>query len=130
MRRTDADRRRMSSERHLAARRGRRTLCVVAITLFVLTVVAGGLAYSGYRYDQNRATRILPGVRVAGVDVSGMTRSEAEAALKPTVAEILDRRIGIQAGAKTWQLTAGQLGTRVDVQSALDQAFAVAKGMS
>ena len=42
----------------------------------------GGIAFSAYRYEQSRADRILPGVTIAGVDVGGMTRGEAVAAVR------------------------------------------------
>jgi lipoprotein-anchoring transpeptidase ErfK/SrfK len=92
--------------------------------------MAGGAAYAGYRYEQNRSARILPGVLIAGLDVSGLTRAEAEAALRPSVSQILDRSIDVGAGGKTWQLTAQQLGTSVDISRALDQAFALSAEMS
>jgi lipoprotein-anchoring transpeptidase ErfK/SrfK len=112
-------------------RRRRRTRAVWILLLVagVLVGLAGGAAFAGYRYDQNRLDRLMPGVRIAGVDVGGMTRSEAEQALRPAVATILDRQIQVEAAGKTWNLTAGELGTEVDVQRPLDQAFAASNGM-
>ena len=40
-------------------------------------IVGGGTAYAAYRYDAANADRVLMGVRVAGVDVGGMSREEA-----------------------------------------------------
>ena len=120
----------MSSRRHARARRGRRAIWVVSICAVVLIAMAGTAAYAGYRYEQNRSDRILPGVRIAGIDVSGMTRLEAERALRPSIAEILDRRIDVEAAGTTWHLTAKQLGTTVDTAGALDQAFGLSRAMS
>src|SRR5206468_12438388 len=53
----------MSSHRHARARRGRRAIWVVSICAVVLIAMAGTAAYAGYRYEQNRSERILPGVR-------------------------------------------------------------------
>ena len=75
----------MSTRRH-AVRRGHRAIWIVSISMVVLVAMAVTAAYAGYRYEQNRSALILPGVRISGIDVSGMTRSEAEAALKPTIA--------------------------------------------
>jgi lipoprotein-anchoring transpeptidase ErfK/SrfK len=119
----------MSTRKHAAPRR-RRALWAVLISLTFLTALGGGAAYAGYRYEQNRSALILPGVLVAGVDVSGMTRSEAEAALRPSVSQILGRSIDVEAGGKTWQVTAEQLGTAVDISRALDQAFELSEQMS
>jgi lipoprotein-anchoring transpeptidase ErfK/SrfK len=130
MRHGDRDAWAMSTRRHAAPRRHRRLLWAVLISLSVLAVMAGGTAYAGYRYEQNRSAQILPGVLIAGVDVSGMTRSQAKAALQPSVARILGREIGVEAAGKTWQVTAEQLGTAVDISRALDQAFELSAHMS
>jgi lipoprotein-anchoring transpeptidase ErfK/SrfK len=98
--------------------------------MVVLVAMAGTAAYAGYRYEQNRSALILPGVRIAGIDVSGMTRSEAAAALKPTIAGILNRQIDVDAAGTSWHLTAEELGTSVDASRALDQAFALSAQMS
>jgi lipoprotein-anchoring transpeptidase ErfK/SrfK len=89
----------------------------------VLTVLLAGAAYAGYRYEQARSMRVLPGVRIAGIDVGGMTRAEAELALVPTVTEILERPVEVRAGREVWHLTAQGLGTRVDHRAAVDQAL-------
>jgi lipoprotein-anchoring transpeptidase ErfK/SrfK len=129
MGRDDRDSWAMSSRRH-APRRRHRGLWAAAIALSLLAAGAGGALYAGYRYEQNRSTRVLPGVLIAGVDVGGMTRAEAESALQPTVDRILARSIAIEAGGRSWQLTAKELGTSVNVSSALDQAFDLSTTMS
>jgi lipoprotein-anchoring transpeptidase ErfK/SrfK len=67
----------------------------------------------------------MPGVRVAGLDVGGMTGPEIERALAPRVAEILGRRITVRVGARTWTRTAESLGVRVDLEGAVSRALAV-----
>jgi lipoprotein-anchoring transpeptidase ErfK/SrfK len=107
-----------------AARRGRLGRAWVLLVLVgVLTVLLAGAAYAGYRYEQARSMRILPGVRIAGIDVGGMTRVEAEHALLPTVTEILERPIDVRGGGHVWHLTAQGLGTRVDYRAAVDEAL-------
>jgi lipoprotein-anchoring transpeptidase ErfK/SrfK len=120
----------VNTRRHAAGRGRRRAAWIVSISAVLLVALAGTAAFAGYRYEQNRSALILPGVRIAGVDVSGITRSQADAALKPTVAEILNRQIDVAAAGTSWQLTAEQLGTSVDVSRALDQAFAISEQMS
>ena len=70
----------MARGRHTPRRRTRRALFVGA-AVAVLVLAAGGAAYSAYRYEMANADRILPGVRIDGVDVGGLTRAEAVAAL-------------------------------------------------
>jgi lipoprotein-anchoring transpeptidase ErfK/SrfK len=91
----------------------------------VLVLSLGGAALAGYRYDLSRASRILPGVTIAGVDVGGMTRAEAEQALSASAGPILDRLITVRAAGHSIQVTPGRLGTKVDVEGAIDQALAV-----
>jgi lipoprotein-anchoring transpeptidase ErfK/SrfK len=130
MRHGDPDAWAMSSRRHAAPRRHGRLFWAALISLSVLAVMAGSAAYAGYRYEQNRSAQILPGVFIAGIEVSGMTRPQAEAALRPSVSRILGRSIGVEAAGKTWQVTAEQLGTAVDISRALDQAFELSAEMS
>jgi hypothetical protein len=54
-----------------------RGLKVALIAVGALALLGGGTAYAAYRYDASTADRILPGVAVAGVDLSDMTRAEA-----------------------------------------------------
>jgi len=98
---------------------------VLLATVVVLLGLLAGAAYAGYRYDRARASRILPGVRIAGVDVGGMTREQAERALAPLASTILRRPIKVEAVGKVYDLTAQSLGTTVDVDTAVDRALAV-----
>ena len=118
----------MAKGRHVRRRRMRAALIVAAI-VGVLFVVAGGVSLAAYRYEQSRADRILPGVTVAGVDVSGMTRREAVRAVRAGILGELDRTIAITVGSKEWGRAARDLGRRADVGSAVDAAFAVGDSM-
>lgn len=120
----------MRRRRHATRRRGLTRLTVLlTITAFLVLSLAGA-AFAGYRYEQARASRILPGVRIAGVEVGGMTRAEAERALAGSASSIVDRVIDVSAGGKTWHLTARELGVSVDVSQAVDSALALSAEMS
>jgi lipoprotein-anchoring transpeptidase ErfK/SrfK len=90
----------------------------------ILAMLLAGAAYAGYRYEAARTVWVLPGVRIGGVDVGGMTRAEAELALAPEAARVLERPIEVRGGRRVWELTAEGLGTRVDVPSAVEEALA------
>jgi lipoprotein-anchoring transpeptidase ErfK/SrfK len=96
----------------------------------VVVVLAAGAAYAGYRYDRARTATFLPGIRIAGVDVSGLTRAQAEDRLRPLVQGLLDSPVDIQVGGQRWVRTTGSLGTTVDVAGALDRATSVSSSMS
>lgn len=121
---------RMRRARH--ASRGRRLtrLSVLLTVTSVLVVLLTGAALAGYRYEQNRATRILPGVMIAGIDVGGMTREQARLALAETISSILNRPLDVTVAGKTWHLTARELGVGVDGSSAVDQALGLSGSYS
>ena len=109
---------------------GRRGLKVALVALGALALIGGGTAYAAYRYDASAADRILPGVTVAGVDVSDMGRSEAVREVTAKASETLDGTLSVTAGGHTWNVTPASLGMSADVESAVDRAFAVADDMS
>jgi lipoprotein-anchoring transpeptidase ErfK/SrfK len=61
---------------------------------------------------------------VAGVDVGGLTRQQATAALAAAADRSLDRTITVRAAGKTWQVTPAALGRRATVEDAVRQAAA------
>jgi hypothetical protein len=115
----------MRSGKHAARAGVIAKVAVLFATLGILSAMVSGAAYAGYRYEHARTARILPGVRIAGIDVGGMTREQAELAIAAQVAQIMDRPIEVRAAGRSWVLTAQGLGTTVDVQRALDQAMAI-----
>ena len=111
-------------------RRSGRIWKVALVSLLVLGLLGGGTAYAAYRYDRSAADRILPGVSVAGIDVSNLTREEAIRRISERADERLLAEVTIRAGGSTWTVTPGELGMTADVEGAVDQAFALADGMS
>jgi lipoprotein-anchoring transpeptidase ErfK/SrfK len=67
--------------------------------------------------------RILAGVTVAGVDVGGMTRDEAVAAVKATTEPKLRRSVLVVGGDRRWRSTPARLGRGAAVEQAVDQAL-------
>jgi lipoprotein-anchoring transpeptidase ErfK/SrfK len=67
--------------------------------------------------------RILAGVTVAGVDVGGMTRDQAVAAVKATTEPKLRRSVLVVGGDKRWRVTPARLGRGAAVEQAVDQAL-------
>jgi len=100
-------------------------LPVVLLVLFGLLAAGGAGSAYALRYDQANAGRILPGVSIDGVDVSNMTRAQAIAAVTAKVDGRLDRRIHVEAGRRSLDATARDLGLSADVASVVDRALAV-----
>jgi lipoprotein-anchoring transpeptidase ErfK/SrfK len=111
----------MTRGRHI--KRGARGAIVAAIAAGIVLLALGGVSFAAYRYDQASADRILPGVTVAGVDVSGMTRAEAIAAVQATADARLAEPLTVRAGEKRWTVTSSELGQTADVGGAVDRAL-------
>ncbi|HEU4527294.1 MAG TPA: L,D-transpeptidase/peptidoglycan binding protein [Actinomycetota bacterium] len=119
----------MAKGRH-GRRFARGGLKVALVAVGALALLGGGTAYAAYRYDASTADRILPGVAVAGVDVSDMTRDEAVEAVTAKAAETLDGELSVRAGNRSWTVTPAELGMSADVEGAVDRAFALADDLS
>jgi len=96
---------------------------IVALLVVLLVIGAGGAAYAAYRFDRSMTGRILPGIRVAGVDVSGLTRAEALAAVRDRANVDLDRKISVRVEGERFTVTSRELGRRAWVEAAVDRAL-------
>lgn len=69
------------------------------------------------------ASRVVPGVWVNGVNVGGMTRAEAAAALQNSFTYDKDAVFTFRHDDQFWQLTAGELGVAFDAEATIEQAM-------
>jgi hypothetical protein len=113
----------MAKGRHSPRAARRRWPLIVGLVAGVLVLALGGVAYATYRYEQANADRLLKGITVAGVDVSGMTRAEALAAVRVRARADLDREIVVLVEGERFTTTARELGRRAWVGRAVDQAI-------
>jgi lipoprotein-anchoring transpeptidase ErfK/SrfK len=113
----------MARGRHEARAARRRWPLIVGLTSGLLVLALGGAALAAYRYDRSMTGRILPGVRIDGVDVSGMTEAEALAAVRQHAALDVRRELVIEVGGERFTVTARGLGRRVSVRAAVQQAL-------
>jgi hypothetical protein len=113
--------------KHSAHRRAKRFVVVLVALVGTLTMLGAGVAYAGYRYDQNRIGRLLPGIRIDGIAIGGMTRAQVEQTLQPVAAKLLDHPVTVKAGNQVWHLSSRDMGTTVDLTTAVDRAFAASR---
>jgi len=66
---------------------------------------------------------IQPGVSVGGVDVGGMSRSEARDLLARQIGDKLGRPVQVHTAAGTVSVVPGSCGIRVDLDRAIDEAM-------
>ncbi|HZD80885.1 MAG TPA: L,D-transpeptidase family protein [Actinomycetota bacterium] len=119
----------MARGRHTRRAIGRGWVVLVT-TLALLVALGGGSAYAAYHYDRSSSSHIMPGVSVAGVDVSGMTREQAVRAVEQRADLTLEATLTVRALGHRWRVTPASLGTAADVQGAVERAFQVADTMS
>ena len=95
--------------------------------LLGLLLFTASLVFFIFAYQIWYAGRIFPGVKVAGVDVSGMTTQEAASRISASVAYPLQGKIALRDGDKTWVATPAQLGLYLDAQSSARNAFEIGR---
>ncbi len=119
----------MAAGRHTRKRRVGALLAIVVTVAGCLLLAFGGVAYGAFRYERMHADRILPGVRIAGVDVGGMTRVQAQTAVSAAVQRTLTGTLTVTVGSRRWTQTQASLGRTAAVDPAVDRALAIGTGM-
>ena len=94
--------------------RAQRLLALTAVV--VATGVALGLAFAG------SSDRIAAGVRVAGVNVGGLTSGEAVGKLETRARAVANVPVVFVAGGRRWRLRAANLGVQADWAAAVKLA--------
>jgi lipoprotein-anchoring transpeptidase ErfK/SrfK len=94
----------------------------VVVGLAVLLLSVGSVAATA-RVNASSG-RILSGVEVDGVDVGGMTRAEAVAAVQAHIQPTLRRGVLVVGGGKRWPTTPAALGRGAAVDEAVGKAMA------
>ena len=95
---------------------------VIGTLLGVLLVLGGLIAYG-----QVFADRILPGVTVGGVDVGGLTRTDARAALSAAMGRLEDGQVTVHSDSGWVVIPFTTVGRAVDYDAMLDGAAALGR---
>ena len=96
---------------------------ILAALLSGVTLFLGILIASTLGYQLMYAGRIFPGVSVAGVDLSGLTRDEAALKLNQTLSYPITGKILFRDGEKVWVASPAELGMVFDPSSTAGAAF-------
>lgn len=95
------------------------TRTFLVVSLFLLAGIVGlGLYASAY------GGRIYQGVRVAGVDLSGLSPADARATLERTFNTYAGTPLTLSAGDQTFQITPSQAGARLNSEATVAAAMA------
>src|SRR4051794_30104302 len=93
------------------------------IALAVALVVMIGGAAAVYAYDSARGDKIAKGISVSGIDLSGMTRSQARTAIEQQLATPLGRPLVVKYGHQRFRLSAKRAHLTTDVEGIVDEAM-------
>ncbi len=109
-----------------SAKRKRKNAATLVCAGLIALIVLGALGFCGYTaYSVLMGGDIFPGVRMGTVDLSGMDRAEARAALEAAYGDsAIDAAIDIQAGDQLFSLSAAECGLEYDIPASIDQAYA------
>ena len=99
---------------------------------FILGLVAALLLGVGalYAYDRQFTGRILPGVHVGTVDLSGLDADEARAALQEAYGSFSDGRLVLTGAAGEQVISYAEIDRGPDLDAMLDEAIAVGRNGS
>jgi len=95
-------------------------LAFMGASLLALLLAAGALAFQIAIQD-----RVVPGVRVADIELGGLTRAEAAAALMAGYQDLQDRSFAFRDGERSWTATAGELGLSFPADELVERAFRI-----
>jgi len=98
-------------------------IAFLAGLLAALALGAGAL----YGYDRQYDGRILPGVRVGAVDVSGLSPGSARARLEAGFGSVTGGSLVLRAGEREVVVPWAELGRRLDVDALVDDAMGIGR---
>jgi lipoprotein-anchoring transpeptidase ErfK/SrfK len=93
----------------------------ILVAVFLLVLIGGAVA--AFAYDSSRDDVIAKGVTIAGVDVGGMTSSEARRVVQRELQEPLEHPIRVRRGQTRFTLSAEDAGVKADVGGMVDEAL-------
>src|SRR5215210_7231968 len=97
----------------------RRSLALIAILVVALLAGGGGV----YAYDNSKDGQIAEGIKVNGVDVSGLSASRARTKLRAALLEPLNRPVTARFEGKAYKLTPRQAQIGVDIDGSVERAL-------
>jgi len=93
----------------------------VLIAILVVALLAGGAGV--YAFDQGKEGQIAEGIKVNGVDVGGLTASQARTKLRAALLDPLNRPVTVRFEGKRYKLTPAQAQIGVDIDGSVRRAL-------
>jgi vancomycin resistance protein YoaR len=95
------------------------------VALIIAAILAGLAVGAALLFDREYQGRVLPGVSVAGVDVSGLTEAQVRDRIKAL--NLLPTSVEIGVDGRQVRATAAELGGHLDVDAAVAAALAAGR---
>ncbi len=112
----------------LRRRRQARVRLLKRTALLVAGLVAAGLLVAGFVFAGS-PDRLADGQRIAGVEVGGLTVTEARRVLELKERALASRPLVARGGSRAFAVRPGDVGLRIDWRSAVEQARREADGL-
>ena len=105
-----------------------RTIVLAFVVGIILASISAAVGLAAY--TQMQQGRVLPGVRVGTVDISGLDRAAAADRLHAAYGSYGQGHVLVTIGTTTHEIPYSEVDRRADVDAMLDAAFAVGRGGS
>ncbi|MGE5554042.1 MAG: VanW family protein [Betaproteobacteria bacterium] len=106
--------------------RPRRTSIILFPALAILAGLVGGVAGAA-AFLVSGGGRIMPGVSVAGLPVSGLSRAQARSLLRQYDREVVQRPVSLTIPGRTLTLHPRNFGLGLDVEATVNRAYRVGR---
>jgi L,D-transpeptidase-like protein/putative peptidoglycan binding protein len=101
-----------------------RSLVIAAVAIGLLLV----LAVAAFAYDSTQKNQIAKGVSAAGIDIGGMSKSEAERVLQQRLSAPLSQPLVVKYGHRKFTLSAARAHLTTDVDGMVQEAIDKSRG--
>lgn len=103
---------------------------VAAVIVSVVAATGTAVANDMRRYRHAWQDRALPGAVIQAVDLAGMDRTRALAAIEDALTPVLDRRVTLRFEDRTWTTSLRDLGATTDAEQVVDAAIGASRDVS
>ena len=105
--------------------RGTRRWPYITAAVIAFLLVAG--AFAAYAYDNAHKDEIADGVTAGGVDLGGLTATEAKQRLRQELVAPLQRPLVVTYNSQTWKLPGSKLKVHANINSIVDRAISASQ---
>ena len=112
------------TEARTGRRAGWKRRLLIGLPLLLVAVLGAG-AIAVYVYDRGQRDRIAAGIRVADVEIGGLSVKQARAKLMRVLLPKYRRPLVIATGQRRFVLGSDAVGLRVDLAAAVARARAI-----